>query len=350
MKLLICTQKVDKNDPILGFFHRWIIEFAKYFESVIVICLQKGEYDLPQNVEVLSLGKEVQKNTQDLIHNIQNRFNYMVQCYAYAWNERANYDVVFVHMNPVYIIFLGPIWKILKKKIVFWYTHKHVDFKLRIAEKIVDKIFTASKESFRLKSKKVEIVGHGIDTDFFVPGSIRENNTVTVISVSRISPTKNQLFMIQAIEMLKQKKIFTNLIIVGGPITSDDYLYDKKIRDYVVKQDLSGIISFIGPVAPIDIPMLYQKADIFLNLSSTGSLDKAVLEAMSCNLQVITSNEAFSSIFTTVHMTDNTVVDIASKIEAMSKISPDVDAREYVVRNHNLTLLIPRLVSLMEKI
>ena len=58
MKLLIITQKVDRNDPILGFFHRWLEEFAKNCEQVTVICLYKREYNLPGNVKVLSLGKE----------------------------------------------------------------------------------------------------------------------------------------------------------------------------------------------------------------------------------------------------------------------------------------------------
>jgi hypothetical protein len=58
MKLLIITQKVDINDPILGFFHRWIEEFAKHCEKITVICLYKGTYNLPNNVKVLSLGKE----------------------------------------------------------------------------------------------------------------------------------------------------------------------------------------------------------------------------------------------------------------------------------------------------
>ena len=58
MKLLILTQKVDKNDPILGFFHRWVEEFARHCEQVTVIALGVGEYDLPQNVRVFSLGKE----------------------------------------------------------------------------------------------------------------------------------------------------------------------------------------------------------------------------------------------------------------------------------------------------
>ena len=58
MKLLIVTQKVDQNDSVLGFFHKWIIQFAGHFETVTVVCLEKGNYDLPKNVRVLSLGKE----------------------------------------------------------------------------------------------------------------------------------------------------------------------------------------------------------------------------------------------------------------------------------------------------
>ncbi len=61
MKLLILTQKVDKNDDILGFFHGWIAEFARYCEKVTVVALEVHEYDLPRNVKVLSLGKEKSK-------------------------------------------------------------------------------------------------------------------------------------------------------------------------------------------------------------------------------------------------------------------------------------------------
>ena len=58
MKLLILTQKVDKEDPVSGFFHGWILELSKRFEKVSVICLEKGNFNLPKNVEVFSLGKE----------------------------------------------------------------------------------------------------------------------------------------------------------------------------------------------------------------------------------------------------------------------------------------------------
>ena len=57
MRLLICTQTVDLNDPVLGFFHGWIAAFSRHCESVHVICLKEGRHSLPANVFVHSLGK-----------------------------------------------------------------------------------------------------------------------------------------------------------------------------------------------------------------------------------------------------------------------------------------------------
>ena len=59
MKLLIITQKIDQNDDILGFFHRWVEEFAKNTEKVVVIAQFVGQYNLPENIEVFSMGKEM---------------------------------------------------------------------------------------------------------------------------------------------------------------------------------------------------------------------------------------------------------------------------------------------------
>ena len=168
MKILICTQKVDKNDPILGFFHRWLEEFAKNTEKLTVICLEKGEYNLPENVKVLPLGKK-NLETGFPLGNPVSKLLYLIRFYKYIWRERQNYDAVFVHMNPEYVILGWAYWKILGKKIALWYVHKYVNLQLRLAEKFADKIFTASPESFRLPSKKVEIMGHGIDIEKFTP-------------------------------------------------------------------------------------------------------------------------------------------------------------------------------------
>src|SRR3989344_2761544 len=169
VKLLILTQKVDSEDPILGFFHRWIEEFAKHCEQITVICLYEGAHNLPDNVRIFSLGKEQFENLKiknsfkikNLKLKIPRQVLYIARFYHFIWRERKNYDAVFVHMNPIYVVLGGLLWKVLRKKIGLWYTHKQVDLKLRIAEKLTDIIFTASRESFRLESDKIKVVGHG---------------------------------------------------------------------------------------------------------------------------------------------------------------------------------------------
>jgi len=65
MKLLVVTQVVDTEDPVLGFFVRWVEELAKHVESVEVICLREGKHMLPVNVHVHSLGKEHEQSMRE---------------------------------------------------------------------------------------------------------------------------------------------------------------------------------------------------------------------------------------------------------------------------------------------
>jgi len=58
MKILVITQEISRQSPVLGFFHGWLAAFSKRFESITAVCLKKGDYDLPANVSVFSLGKE----------------------------------------------------------------------------------------------------------------------------------------------------------------------------------------------------------------------------------------------------------------------------------------------------
>ena len=168
MKLLICTQKVDINDDLLGFFHSWIQEFSKNCEQVTVICLYKGDYDLPDNVKVLSLGKEkINQKATGLSNRLIIKLLYFFNFYKYIWQERKNYDSIFVHMNPIYVLLGGVFWQMWRKKIGLWFAHGHVPWELKIAERFVDDIFTASSESVSLKSNKIKVIGHGIDIKQF---------------------------------------------------------------------------------------------------------------------------------------------------------------------------------------
>ena len=340
MNLLIITQKVNKNDSNLGFFHSWILEFSRYCQKLTVICLEKGEYDLLNNVKVLSLGKE---------HNYS-KLKYIVNFYKYIWQERKNYDAVFVHMNVEYIVLGGLLWRMLNKKIGLWYMHKSVTSKLKLAEKLVDIIFTGSKDSFRLKTKKLEILHHGIDSNLFSFKSRNINNPLKLLTVGRISKSKNIDLMIDLMVDLKNKiGVEPELKIIGSPIYDVDKIYLDFLKNKVKKVGLHNI-SFVGVVANTKLPPFYQEADIFLNFSDTGSVDKTVLEAMSCGSLVLVSNEAFKDILENINVlfyieNINQAADSVKQIIDIDSYDLRLSLHKYVEKNHDLSHLVKEIVN-----
>jgi len=296
MNLLIVTQKADKDDPILGFFHRWIEEFAKNYGKVSVICLEEGAHSFPSNVKVYSLGKSKGARSTS-----SDRFGYAQRFFSYVWNLRKDYNTVFVHMNPIYLVQAGWLWKLMGKKIGLWYTHKQADMKLRIAERYADVIFTAAKESFTLKSGKVRVVGHGIDVAMYSHAKRSKPlgiEPILIGSVGRITPIKDPITLIEAARILKKKwpKLF-KVEFIGSPIAGNDSGYSDKVRDLVKQYELESVVTFVGDVKPADMPAKYASTDVSVNLTPTGGLDKVVLESMAAGVPGITSNAAFKDYF-----------------------------------------------------
>lgn len=347
MRLLILTQKVDIEDSVLGFFHRWIEEFAKCCEKLTVICLQKGEYNLPQNVRVLSLGKE--RN--------QSKIKYLWNFYKYIFKYKNNYDGVFVHMNKEYVLLGGFWWKLWNKKMALWYTHKAVSWQLKLAEKLVDKIFTASKESFRLPSRKVEVVGHGIPVEQFAvkkfePPPISVGG-ISFLMVGRITPSKDLEIAIKAVAELRQKKDLPlfSLDIVGDAITEGDIEYESMLKE--LDNRINAKVSFQSSMIYQEMDRLYQSHHLMIHASRTGSIDKVVLEALASGRLVISSSEAFADLAKEGLIHTFPAGDykaLANKIEeiyqsgALERI-PDQKAIDYVRKNHNLDNLIKKIAS-----
>jgi glycosyltransferase involved in cell wall biosynthesis len=295
MKLLICTQAVDSRHSVLGFFVRWIEEFAKYADQVEIICLQKGTFAFPSHVRVHSLGKEAGET---------NRIVYAFRFLKLLWKLRGSYDTVFVHMNPEYLVLGGVFWRILGFPVVLWYTHKNVDVKLRIAAFFARTICTASEESFRLESKKIQVMGHGIDTNFFTPDpSIVRGNWW--LSVGRLTISKRHDLAIR-----KAHAECRALRVAGdGP---------ERASLEALAKNLNAEVTFLGGLTQDELRDEYRTAKVLLHTSETGSLDKVVLEALACNLPVYTSNPVLKYL--------------------------EHEDREFVKTRHSLPLLIQSLV------
>ena len=343
MNLLIITQKVDEQDAILGFFVGWLKEFSKSVEKVFVITLFKGDYDLPQNVEVFSLGKEEGKS----------RICRLLKFRKYAKELLPKTDAVLAHMCPEYIVAINHLIKksfnqeIKKsnKPLYLWYTHKSVSKYLIKAEKIVKKIFTASSESCRLNSEKIVVTSHGIDLEHFkLQDNVPALDYYNIITVGRITPRKNLAVIIEAVNQLPSEiKNQIRLKFIGETLLEGDKKYLSELKIQVTRDKLQDIIEFVGPITYEKLPQALSHADLFINVSKTGSVDKAVLEAMALNVPVITSNEAFKNILPAKYLCEDS--QLTEKIVEFYNNRPSDNLRKIVEQNHSLKNLVKKIIN-----
>ena len=131
--------------------------------------------------------------------------------------------------------------------------------------------------------------------------------------------------MIEATAVLRQRNIPATLTVVGAPATDSDVAYVHEVKDYIRQRGWGEWVDMVGPLPHAQLPQLLQKHRLFLNLSATGSMDKAVLEAMAAGVVPVTSNEAFKELLTPfglyVERPDPVVV--ADCLEHASSISPE---------------------------
>lgn len=284
-RLLLFNLATDADDPILGFASAWINALASRVDAIDVVTMRVGRLAVAANVRVYSVGKE---------QGYSEARRFIVFYRILFGLLRANrYDACFAHMQPLFAILGAPLLKLYRVPITLWFAHGAVTRRLRLAERLVDHVVTASAESFRIPSPKTHIIGHGIDTDQFAMPFTRENQErtrFTLVSVGRLNPVKRPDILIDAVGLLRQRGIAVYLRFIGD-VTNGAYL--EVLRERVTQAGLDDAIEFAGPLAFDQIAGAYHQADVMVSASQTGSIDKVILEAMACGLPVITSNEAF---------------------------------------------------------
>jgi glycosyltransferase involved in cell wall biosynthesis len=333
MKLLIVTQVMDEKHPALGFFVRWVREFAQHCEKVTVLCLEMGEYSLPENVEVVSLGKDSGVGKVGLFLNLLRK----------SILFRKDYDSVFAHMNPVYVVAGGLCWRLLGKKVGLWYTHGTVSTMLKTAVTFSHIAFTASENSLRLNSKKKTVVGHGVDVKLFQPMNL--SKVYDLIVVGRISRAKN-LHALLAILQTLNTTTKTKLLIVGAPLTSEHEKYKSELEEQIKTAGLRDVVEFYGPVTQRQLPELLNKSKVFATTAENGSLDKVILEAMACGLPLVSMAEG-SNVLPLGSAQVATAEDFVTEVSKVLKSGNYYreDFVSYIKDTHSLSVLIKNITN-----
>jgi len=335
MRLLIITQKVDAQDSVLGFFTGWMEEFARQAEKVTVIGQSAQDQSLPEGIDVYSLGKEKKLK----IYRQVLRFWRLILVLS------SSYDVVLVHMTPIWVVLGSPIWYLLRKKMYLWYEARGARWPLAFALRRVEKVFSASSYGMPIATPKSVIVGHGIDTDVFIPAE-EERDEKLLITVGRISRTKRLQVVVDCAVRLGEGY---RLVIGGSTLTEED----EEILRVLQRQMQEGHISdriLMGFQSRSQIIGLYQTAGIFLHASTSG-LDKTVLEAMACGCLIASSSPAVEGILPPeCRCTDENMAETAKTLLHLSpakKKALRAALRTIVEEGHSLPHLVSRLLQEM---
>lgn len=355
MRVLMVTPLVDEKHPVLGFIPTWINRLAQRVDKLNVVTRgYNEETHLPQNVSVYSVDNKARK---------LNRMLYFDSTMLRLLLKET--DVMFCHMYPSLAVRAAPYGKLFRIPVVWWRTHGSVSLKARIVYFLANKIVTASKESFRIKSRgknKIIITGHGIDTDKFKSGvspNIKKDK-INIVSIGRISPRKDYETLIKAMDILvneRGRKDLEFLIVGGFPMASQEE-YFEVLKKMVKELKLKDYVEFSGPVPHAEVVKYYQNCDLFVTGSQTGSIDKTVLEAMACEKPAIVCSEAFEDVFgdfsSTLMFRKKDPVDLAEKITnilAMDRARYNklcFSMREIVKKEHSVDGLMDKLIKVFE--
>ncbi|MCJ7700751.1 MAG: glycosyltransferase [Anaerolineales bacterium] len=321
MNLIMITPRVGTSNPILAFIPNWIKALSEQVDHLWVISPRVEIIDLPGNVSVFEVGRDYTQR-ETVLHAA---FHY----YRVLWHllRIEKVDGVLVHMYPRFAIMAAPLTKARGVPLAMWYTHQHVNWQLKAAHWLVDLVLTASAGSFRIKSNKVKVMGHGIDTDTFRPRQTEinpEQKIYKLLTVGRISPSKRVEDILAAVDILVNCWGHTNfeLIIVGDSPQPNQKGYLDELRAITKEKHLENVVNFVGKIPHSELVKFYHSAVLFLSASQSG-LDKAILEAMSCGVPVIASNPEFIPLMSgfdeDLYYVQGNAYSLAEKIDRMLK-------------------------------
>ncbi len=338
----------DEEHVSLGFGVSWIRELSTHFDRIDVVTMYEGRHRLPANVSVWSLGHERGYSKARRAARFYRTLREILR--------RRRPHVTFTHMVHGLAVLFLPVARVTGVRNLLWYAHRAVPFGLRLAHLAADRVVSSTPEGFRLPSGKVRFIGQGVDLDLIAIPADRGEGRLQLITVGRVSPSKRLDLVLEALEAWGGEGAGEwELDLVGGPATPSERLYDERLAARVRSMRFGERIRLRGRLSPQEIACLLSRADIFVSMGETGSLDKAIVEAMAAGCVVLSSNEAFRRIAGESGFADCGVrpcaEDLAEALARTARMAPEDRRRKaqamrtVAVRDHSLHGLIGRLVD-----
>ncbi len=168
--------------------------------------------------------------------------------------------------------------------------------KFRHACDISDIIIATSEETKRdiekyyfIPETKIKVVYQSCDENYYIQPTPEQIQNVTskhnlpdnyLLYVGTIEERKNLLTIIKALEFVKD----IPLVVVGKKLK-----YFKIVMEYIKEKKLKNRVIFLKDVTNEDLPVIYQKAHVFILPSISEGFGIPIIEALTSKTPVITT-------------------------------------------------------------
>lgn len=286
----------------MGGAKRHLDNILKYLDKYQVFVIVNNNYevlDINSNIHILKYDIKYSNGFKRIIFD-----NFQMRNIVKEYN--IDLIISFSNFGPIFsktkhilfqtnaLYFCKNIKNLYSKKQLFDFNIKK--FLIKMIGKNCDLILTPS-ESFKLDlvedlnipEKKVEVLYHAMEYDFYNANKKSKNERVEFVFPSHLAPHKGIHILVDALKLLKSKNLPEFKITCTFDREDDEGYYDSLMSE-INSHNLESYIEFIGRVSQDKIKEYYQNADYMIYTTLCESFGFSMLEAKIFKLPAICSD------------------------------------------------------------
>ncbi len=305
MRIGFDAKRALRNGSGLGNYSRWVMNsLSQLFpqEEYIAFSPQENnKFTLPDHVTIVypttflqkkfrsiwrtwGLSSILSSNHIDVFHGLSNELPRGLKAKKIKAVVTIH-DLIFLRF-PEYYPFID---------------RKIYDLKFRYAAEQADKIIAISEQTandlalyYQIPKDKIEVIYQDCNELFHTPSTIIEIKNALkkfdikndyIVSVGTIESRKNQLNVLKAFERVADQLVGIDLVFVGKSTA-----YQKQLETEINKSSYKSRIKILNQVSSEEVKYLYAGSKAAVYLSVFEGFGLPVLEALNCNVPVLTSN------------------------------------------------------------
>jgi glycosyltransferase involved in cell wall biosynthesis len=173
----------------------------------------------------------------------------------------------------------------IKEALYFYYCSKFASTRVSALVCVSPGVKEDLVNRFNLNPDKVQVITTGVDLKLFYPEE--KDKDIDILFVGRLVSKKRPTDLIRSISMLRNEFPYIKAYFVGG--TTRDPMY-RRVVNMIDDLDLNENIKLIEPVNQQKLRGYYQRSKMLVLPSTTESSPKVTLEAMACEVPVISTD------------------------------------------------------------